>query len=409
MNQTTGQRIAQRRKMLGMSQESLGQHLGVSRQAISKWESDTTTPEIGKLIAMSHLFSVSVGWLLCEEEEPTPEQTEAFTENQLRLLEKVLTQKPAIPRWQKIAVGAALCVTLLCGVASLMLSIQAVRRAENANDTYRDQIDWLFDNYGSAQSQLDGISAQLRDLQETDDLFSEYDMTARAWPEWKGASLTFTAMPKTWNESDKGALVVLREGTEVTRAEAVWDGFRVTATVELEKANDYEYHFLYTTADGAQVQEKLHLPGYAHLIGMLSFGADGRAKEWELRDGVFRITDYSFQITYPQIPPRADTARWDQMDLVLYVNDQEVSRSAVTELLKGHNEVLTEAVSTGDEDYWIALQPELNIHKGVLEFPLPRPETDDRVSLWVEAVFRAGEQTTPFRAELQVWPSKMLN
>ena len=35
---TTGQRIAQRRKELGLSQESLGEQLGVSRQAIYNWE-----------------------------------------------------------------------------------------------------------------------------------------------------------------------------------------------------------------------------------------------------------------------------------------------------------------------------------------------------------------------------------
>lgn len=37
---TVGQRIAQKRKELGLSQEGLGDKLGVSRQAIYKWESD---------------------------------------------------------------------------------------------------------------------------------------------------------------------------------------------------------------------------------------------------------------------------------------------------------------------------------------------------------------------------------
>ena len=37
---TLGQRIAERRKMLGLSQEALGEKLGLSRQAISKWETN---------------------------------------------------------------------------------------------------------------------------------------------------------------------------------------------------------------------------------------------------------------------------------------------------------------------------------------------------------------------------------
>ena len=311
MNQTTGQRIAQRRKMLGMSQEALGIRLGVSRQAISKWESDTTTPEIGKLITMSHLFSVSVGWLLCEEEEPAPERTAAFTEEQLRLLEKVLGQKPAVPRWQKIAAAAALAVTLLCGVASLLLSIQAVQRAEYANDTYRDQIGWLFENYGSAKSQLDGISAQLRDLQKADEIFSEYDAAATAWPRWSGADVTFVGLPQTWSAQDTGFLVVSRNGAEVARGEADWDGFRVSATVGLVAENDYEYHFVRIAADGTQTHEALHLPGYSSLQSMLSFTVDVLAAGWRLDQdaGTVEFQAVSYCVSPPQLPLAAETAR----------------------------------------------------------------------------------------------------
>ena len=61
---TIGQRIAQKRKELGISQEVLGDQLGVSRQSIYKWESDSALPEIDKLISLGRLFDVSVGWLL---------------------------------------------------------------------------------------------------------------------------------------------------------------------------------------------------------------------------------------------------------------------------------------------------------------------------------------------------------
>ena len=55
---TMGQRIAQKRKEQGLSQEGLGEQLGVSRQAIYKWESGAAVPEIDKLIALSRLFGV---------------------------------------------------------------------------------------------------------------------------------------------------------------------------------------------------------------------------------------------------------------------------------------------------------------------------------------------------------------
>ena len=53
---TTGQRIAAKRKERELSQESLGAELGVSRQTVYKWESDTSLPEIEKLVALSRLF-----------------------------------------------------------------------------------------------------------------------------------------------------------------------------------------------------------------------------------------------------------------------------------------------------------------------------------------------------------------
>ncbi len=70
---TMGQRIAQKRREAGLSQEALGERLGVSRQSIYKWESDAAVPEVDKLIALSRLFGVPVGWLLGVEEPSAPE------------------------------------------------------------------------------------------------------------------------------------------------------------------------------------------------------------------------------------------------------------------------------------------------------------------------------------------------
>ena len=55
-----GERIAQKRKEMGLSQEALGEKLCVSRQAIYKWEADATLPEIEKLVALAKLFDVPV-------------------------------------------------------------------------------------------------------------------------------------------------------------------------------------------------------------------------------------------------------------------------------------------------------------------------------------------------------------
>lgn len=86
---TTGQKIAARRKELELSQEALGDKLGVSRQTVYKWENDISLPDIDKLVALSRLFQVPVGWLLGVEEEPEPQSVD-FSPEQLKLLEEIL-------------------------------------------------------------------------------------------------------------------------------------------------------------------------------------------------------------------------------------------------------------------------------------------------------------------------------
>lgn len=58
-----GKRISQYRKGLGISQEELGARLGVSRQAVSKWETGTAAPDMENLLALAREFGVSVAEL----------------------------------------------------------------------------------------------------------------------------------------------------------------------------------------------------------------------------------------------------------------------------------------------------------------------------------------------------------
>ena len=52
------------RKNKGLSQEELADKVGVSRQAVSKWESEQSTPDLEKVIAMSELFEVTTDYIL---------------------------------------------------------------------------------------------------------------------------------------------------------------------------------------------------------------------------------------------------------------------------------------------------------------------------------------------------------
>ena len=66
---TFGEKLKTIRKKADMSQEKLAEKLGVSRQAITKWETDMGIPDIENIVAVSALFDISIDELLSKEKD----------------------------------------------------------------------------------------------------------------------------------------------------------------------------------------------------------------------------------------------------------------------------------------------------------------------------------------------------
>ena len=66
-------RIQYLRKTKGMSQEEFAVQIGVSRQAVSKWESGQSTPDLEKIIIMSNLIEVTTDYILKGIESVAPQ------------------------------------------------------------------------------------------------------------------------------------------------------------------------------------------------------------------------------------------------------------------------------------------------------------------------------------------------
>ncbi len=69
---TLGSRIAALRAAKGLSQEELARRMEVSRQSVSKWETDASVPELDKLLRLSEVFGVSLDSLV-KDAQPQPE------------------------------------------------------------------------------------------------------------------------------------------------------------------------------------------------------------------------------------------------------------------------------------------------------------------------------------------------
>lgn len=77
MNTKFADKLAELRHTKGWSQEMLAETLGVSRQAVSKWEAGRTLPDVPKLIAIAELFGVSLDELLRDTKAGTAQNPEA--------------------------------------------------------------------------------------------------------------------------------------------------------------------------------------------------------------------------------------------------------------------------------------------------------------------------------------------
>ncbi len=83
MNIEVANRLVEFRKKNGLSQEQLAEKIGVSRQAVSKWERSEASPDTDNLIMLARLYNVSLDELLKTEEDiPIPEKEEPKQEEQ---------------------------------------------------------------------------------------------------------------------------------------------------------------------------------------------------------------------------------------------------------------------------------------------------------------------------------------
>lgn len=223
---TIGQRIAALRKERRLSQEELGAQVGVSRQAIYKWESDASLPDIDKLIALSKLFGVSVGWLLGVEEpaaqtQEAPEQTDELTEQQLKMVEEIVgryiaAQPKPQPMKKKKWPYVVATVAIIAGLLTLSNLNGKLNRLDNQYNNLQNSVNNIQYN---VSSQIGGISNRVEEiLKSQNNLTASYDTSLlRVDPKANTATFSLRTVPKTYVEGMTATFCATQTGTgEVT-------------------------------------------------------------------------------------------------------------------------------------------------------------------------------------------------
>lgn len=258
---TIGQRIAQKRKELGLSQEALGETLSVSRQSVYKWESDSALPEIEKLVSMSRLFGVTIGWLLGVEDEETAPETEKsesgeLTEAQLKMVEEIVDrylaaqQPPKKRRWTRFIAAAVVGIVLLAALNSLRSDLRDMRSQYNSLQNSINSVTW------SVDSQISGITNRVEEV-----LKNQNNLTASYGTEIVSADLaantvSFTAYaaPKTYTEG-MTAVFVADDGNTVTEFPSELGANRTfSAGLTCELTDEITISVVFVTGDIRETQ-----------------------------------------------------------------------------------------------------------------------------------------------------------
>jgi len=199
------EKLYELRRASGMSQEELAEKLGVSRQAVSKWESGATQPELPKLIELSKIYQVSVDALLSlehakEQQDSSPAAPAAEGAAQ-DAAERSPAAKPDFRTFcvqhKKIVGGAAVALAALIAVGA---------HYNNRINTLSMQVNDLRSQLYSVQSnlsnQINGISNNVSDiLTRESSLISQYNYEiTNVDLKKQECTIAFSLLPKTISE-----------------------------------------------------------------------------------------------------------------------------------------------------------------------------------------------------------------
>lgn len=328
---TTGQKIAARRKELELSQEALVDKLGVSRQTVYKWENDISLPDIDKLVALSRLFQVPVGWLLGVEEEPEPQSVD-FSPEQLKLLEEILGRyQRAEP--EELSEGQRKQVEELVGrppkkrrrwpwvLAVLVIAVGGwtlFQRLDQMEQQYYDLANSVGNITYSVNSQIGSITDRVEEV-----LKAQNDLTADYGTQLVSADLasntgTFSlrAVPKTYTPGM--SVIFLADNGEETLEFPAQEGENGTFTGEAActLTDTITLSAVFVTGDTRQTQL---LDQYVDLysdslpqIDVNSLLSIFEVEEYDQRDGSFVIPEEYVTVSDGQNGSSV-SAVWEQL------------------------------------------------------------------------------------------------
>ena len=153
------EKIVELRKTKGLSQEELAEQLGVSRQAVSRWELGQTLPDIPNLLQLCELFGVGADYLVRDEEQAT-----AKSDQNAKSLAKLIREREKtryLARRYYYTAWAALLMAIGFMVSSVIDS-RWICFGIGIGQVVGAVIVWIF--YSRAVSKIEKLNDDMEDL-----------------------------------------------------------------------------------------------------------------------------------------------------------------------------------------------------------------------------------------------------
>lgn len=272
---TVGQRITQKRKELGLSQEGLGERLGVSRQTVYKWESDAALPEIEKLVNLSREFSVSIDWLLGQEDEAR--EPRELTPEQLRMVEEIVERylaarprpEPAaqetdpeaesetgrlgvrwLKRWGLAWAGLAALVAIVMVFFNLFDRLGSVRQ------DYQVLQNSVFSIREDVNRQINGITQRVEEVLQSQNTLAAEQSAQVVATDYRANTVTVSAraMPRTYVEGMAAEFVLASGGETVTVPGGLGDDHAFAAQATGPLSDEITVSVVFLTGNQRQTQ-----------------------------------------------------------------------------------------------------------------------------------------------------------
>lgn len=237
---TTGEKIAALRREHKLSQEALGEKLGLSRQAVSKWEADQAVPTMDNLMELSRLFGVPVDTLLRPDAPfpAAPAEDGAGKENEDAPAPPETPSAARHPRRNKaVLIGGAalLCVSLACSAVCAWSTVRLRTEVEGL----RSLVNGLSLNSTVYYPQTD-----------TNDDFAESSESVALDPnDPEKLLVTFSAMPREISDGETAKFLIHSDGQSWECEPATTNPYSGSLTIPL--VDDYSVYLALTGADGS--------------------------------------------------------------------------------------------------------------------------------------------------------------